>query len=536
MLRIHEIKAPIGADIERVRQAAAQMVGICAADLTDFEIVKESVDSRKKNNIRMVYTVDINFDGDLEAVARRFPSNQCAVVETYEYSLPENRRHSKFRPVVVGFGPAGMLCAYLLAKAGHNPIVLERGNDVDARQADVKRFWAERVLDTNSNVQFGEGGAGTFSDGKLTTGIKDPRVREVFEVFLRHGAPPEIKYSARPHIGTDKLCAMVKNMRMEILRMGGEVRFGARFQRLIAANEFVHGLSYVQGGRIHDLETDCVALCIGHSARDTFEMLYQSGVKMAQKAFSVGTRIEHPQEFINRSQYGRLWNHPLLPAADYKLSNHPIHGRGGYTFCMCPGGYVVTASSEEGMVVVNGMSEYARDGENANSAILVGIEPDYFADGHPLTGIAFQREIERAAFAAGGQSYAAPAQTVGDFLKNIPSRRLGAVNPTCPTGVVPGDIRTVLPPVVTDTIQKALRNFDTKIQGFAMADAVLTAPESRSSSPVRILRDEFFQSNVRGLYPCGEGAGYAGGIVSAATDGIRVAEAILGDEDGYFND
>lgn len=535
MLRIHEINAPIGADTEKIKHLAAQAIGLADTDLTAFEVVKESVDSRKKNSIHMVYTVDVNFDSDLESVARRFPSNKCAVVEQYAYTLPENKRHSQFRPVVIGFGPAGMLCAYLLAKAGHKPLVLERGQDVDTRQADVKRFWTQHTLDPNSNVQFGEGGAGTFSDGKLTTGIKDPRVREVFEVFLQHGAPREIKYSAHPHIGTDRLCDMVKNLRMEIIRLGGEVRFGARLQKLFVANEFVHGLSYEQGGKSYDIETDCVALCIGHSARDTFEMLYQSGIKMAQKAFSVGTRIEHPQEMINRAQYGKLWNHPLLPAADYKLSNHPLHGRGGYTFCMCPGGYVVTASSEEGMVVVNGMSEYARDGGNANSAILVGIEPEYFADDHPLAGIAFQRGIERAAFAAGEQSYAAPAQTVGDFLKNTPSKCFGSVKPSCPTGVVMGDIQTVLPPVVTDTIQKALRNFDTKIQGFAMADAVLTAPESRSSSPVRILRDEFFQSNVRGLYPCGEGAGYAGGIVSAATDGIRVAEAILQDEDGYFN-
>lgn len=531
MLRINELSLDLGESTEKLKKAAADFIGVSPSDFTSFEISRESVDSRKKNSIKMVYSVDVELEAGEEEIASGFPVNKVVHKKRYKYEIPENKRTSTLRPVVVGFGPAGMLCGLILAKSGLRPIIIERGNDVEQRQKDVNTFWYKHKLDTESNVQFGEGGAGTFSDGKLTTGIKDSRVKEVFNQLYIHGAPEEILYSARPHIGTDKLGGVVKNIREDIISMGGEVRFGCKLTDIIVANNFVHGITCEdRNGRMSDIETDCVIMCIGHSARDTVKMLYDKGIRMEQKAFSVGTRIEHPQELINKAQYGKMWNDPRLGAADYKLSNHPLHGRGGYTFCMCPGGTVVAASSEEFGMVVNGMSEYARDGENANSAILVGIEPSYFEDDHPLSGIELQRQIERAGYEYGGRDYTAPAQLVGDFLKYRPSVKKGAVNPTCPTGVCFTDIRKVLPEVVTNTIHEAIVAFDKKLSGYALPDAVLTAPESRSSSPVRILRDEFFQTNIRGLYPCGEGAGYAGGIVSAAVDGMRCAEAVLSDE------
>ena len=531
MLRINELSLELGESSELLKKAAADYIGVKITDFTSFEVSKQSIDSRNKNNIKMIYSVDVELESGEAEIAAKFPLNKVVHKERYNYVIPENKRTSQLRPVIVGFGPAGMLCGLILAKSGLCPIILERGNDVEKRQKDVNNFWYNRILDTESNVQFGEGGAGTFSDGKLTTGIKDGRCREVINQLFIHGAPEDILYSARPHIGTDKLAHVVKNIREDIISMGGEVRFGCKVTDIIVANNFIHGVTYEdRTGNTVDIEADAVVLCIGHSARDTVKMLFDKGIKMEQKAFSVGTRIEHPQELINKAQYGKMWNDPRLGAADYKLSNHPLHGRGGYTFCMCPGGTVVAASSEEFGMVVNGMSEYARDGENANSAILVGIEPSYFQDNHPLSGIELQRQIERAGFNAGGGNYTAPAQLVGDFLKYRPSKCKGGVNPSCPTGVNFTDIRTVLPKVVTDTIADAIIAFDKKLHGYALPDAVLTAPESRSSSPVRILRDEVFQTNVRGLFPCGEGAGYAGGIVSAAVDGIRCAEAVLNDE------
>ena len=530
MLRINEISVPLGTDEKLLKKAAAKEIGVFEGDITFFEIAKESIDSRKKNNIKMIYSVNVELNGDENAVADRFASNKVCTCEKYKYEMHENKRVSLFRPVVVGFGPAGMFCSLILARAGLKPLVIERGNDVDTRTRDVKGFWKNRILNTSSNVQFGEGGAGTFSDGKLTTGIKDARCRFVLETFARHGAPEQILYSSHPHIGTDKLVGVVKSIRQEIISLGGEVRFACRLKEIYEANSYIQGICFTdENGIDNDIETDCLVLCIGHSARDTVEMLYSHGIKMEQKPFSVGVRIEHPQEVINRALFGKEWNNPLLGAANYKLANHPPHGRGGYTFCMCPGGTVVCASSEENRVVVNGMSEFARDGVNANSAILVGIEPEHFPTEHPLAGIALQRDIESAAFERGGRDYTAPAQLVGDFLKNNPSKKLGAVKPSCTTGVSMGDIRKVLPVSVTDSIALAISAFDKKLEGFALPDAVLTAPESRSSSPVRILRDEFRQSSIKGIFPCGEGAGYAGGIVSAAVDGIRSAEAVLDD-------
>lgn len=531
MIRLNEIRLPIGAKAEDIKKAAAKELNIPVSDIKDFRIARESIDSRKKDRISFIYSAEFSVDGDESALIAAFPENKATVFEPYNYTPPAVRRTSPLRPVIVGFGPAGMFAALLLSQAGLRPIVLERGERVENRTKSVKNFWTSRKLNTESNVQFGEGGAGTFSDGKLTTGIKDPRCREVFGVLAEHGAPQEILYSSKPHIGTDMLADVVKNIRNTVIQNGGEILFNCRFSDLIVANGAVFGVRYIENGKTEkEIETDCVLLCIGHSARDTVEMLYNKGVKIDKKPFSVGVRIEHPQELINKMQYGREWNNPLLGAADYKLSNHPLHGRGGYTFCMCPGGTVVTASSEEGGVVVNGMSEYARDGENANSAILVGIEPDFFESEHPLTGIAFQRELEQKAYRLGGGDYTAPAQLVGDFVKDRPSVRLGTVKPTCTTGVIMSDIRKVLPDKVTSTIKDALFAFDRQFKGFLLPDAVLTAVESRSSSPVRILRDDLKQTNIRGLFPCGEGAGYAGGIVSAAVDGLRCAEAVLLDE------
>lgn len=534
MLRINEIKAPLGADTQCIKQLAAKAIGVSTEDFLYFSIVRESIDCRRKDRISMIYSVDVRLDLGEESLAAGFTQNKVSFYEPKKYELPENKRVSQFRPVIVGFGPAGMFCGLLLAKAGLSPLIVERGHDVDTRTQDVKRFWAEGRLNEDSNVQFGEGGAGTFSDGKLTTGIKDGRTGEVLRLLCEFGAPSEIVYSSRPHIGTDKLGAVVKNIRKEIIRLGGEVRFGCRLKDIYHANDFIQGVSLqYDNGEVEDLETDCLVLCTGHSARDTVEMLYSRGLRMERKAFSIGTRIEHPQELINKAQYGSQYKNPLLPPADYKLSNHPLHGRGGYTFCMCPGGTVVCASSEAERVVVNGMSEYARDGENANSAILIGIEPDCFEDSNIFAGIELQRKIESAAYLQGGCDYKAPCQTVGDFLKGRSSKQLGSVRPTCPTGVNPTDIRLVLPEIITNGIRESILAFDKKLHGFALPEAVLTAPESRSSSPVRITRDEFYQANIRGVYPCGEGAGYAGGIVSAAVDGLRCAQAVMEDITDY---
>jgi len=534
MIRVNDLKLPLSHTDEEIKKAAAKALKINENAIKEMSVFRKSVDSRKKPDIFFSYSVDITVSLDEEKILKNIPSNKASAVTVYNYEMPENRRKSSLRPVIVGFGPSGMFSALLLARAGLKPIVLERGQDFDSRKKSVESFWQNRVLNTESNVQFGEGGAGSFSDGKLNTGIKDARCRQVYIELARHGAPEEILISAKPHIGTDKLGTVVKNIRKTVISLGGDVVFNAKLTDIIVANGFVQGVSYEKDGETTDIETDAVLLCIGHSARDTVEMLYKKGVKMIQKPFSVGARIEHPQELINKAQYGEAYTNPVLPTADYKMACHPAHGRGAYTFCMCPGGTVVCASSEEGGVVTNGMSEYLRDGENANSAILVGIEPESFPSEHVLSGMYLQREIEKKAFELGGRTYSAPAQLVGDFLKNTPSKKLGAVKPTIPTGVVMGDIRKVLPEKVTETMASAIVKMDGMLHGFALEDAVLTAPETRSSSPVRILRDEFFQTNIRGLFPCGEGAGYAGGIVSAGVDGMRAAEAVLKDEDLFY--
>jgi len=539
VLRINELKLPLDGTEEDLKKSAAKVLHIQPGDITSMSIFKRSIDSRKKENIFFSCAVDVEINGNEERILKKSDSRRVSQSEFYEYEPVEVKRKSTFRPVIVGFGPAGMFCSLMLARAGLKPIVLERGNDVDQRTKDVHNFWTTRNLNTQSNIQYGEGGAGTFSDGKLTTGIKDKKQRKIFTEFVHFGAPEQILYSNYPHIGTDKLVDVVKNLRKEVIELGGEIHFGCQLTDLIIANNYIHGVTYKdQNGSLVDLETDTVVLAIGHSARDTVEMLYRKNINIIQKAFSVGTRIEHPREMIDKAQYGDFAGHPALGAANYKMACHPDHGRGAYTFCMCPGGTVVCASSEEGGVVVNGMSEYARDKENSNAALLVGIEPDDFPSDHPLAGIELQRQIEQKAFELGGKDYTAPCQLVGDFLKNQKSTKLQSVTPSCPTGTTPSDIRLILPKRVTDTMADAILQMDRKLKGFALPEAVLTAPETRSSSPVRIVRGDFYEcfqgENVLGgVYPCGEGAGYAGGIVSAGVDGIRVAEAILTDEHDY---
>lgn len=535
MIRISQIKMSLDSNLEALKKKAARLAGVPPSAFLQFRIAKKSVDARKKDNVHFIYAVDVETANDAELMEQKKGEPNFALIQPYLYLPAENKRKSNLRPVVVGFGPAGMFAALILSQQGLCPIVLERGKNVSERQKDVQDFWQNRNLRADSNVQFGEGGAGAFSDGKLTTGIKSPYCRKVLEELHRAGAPEEILYAAKPHIGTDRLAVVVRNLHKKIEQLGGEVRLQCKLEHLITANGFIHGVTYRQpDGKRKDLETDAVILAIGHSARDTTEMLYHSGVKMLQKAFSVGARIEHPQTLINEAQYGKFAGHPALGAADYKMACHSLHQRGAYTFCMCPGGTVVAATSETGGVVVNGMSELARDGENANSALLVGIEPEQFPSAHPLAGIYYQREIEQKAFRIGGGDYRAPAQLVGDFLRRTPSKTLGTVQPTCPTGVTLGSLDDCLPEFVTETMRGAIEQMDRKLKEFALPDAVLTGPETRSSSPVRILRDEFCQANLAGLYPCGEGAGYAGGIVSAAVDGIKCAHAVLDDLHNTF--
>lgn len=530
MIRVNEIKLALDEEEDILAERAAKILKINKKYIKSYTIYKKSVDARKKDDVHFAYSLDVVITLDENQIVQKCKSPKVQLVQPYKYVMPENKRFSKFRPVVVGFGPAGMFAGLILAQAELRPIILERGKDVDSRTDDVNKFWQTRELNEESNVQFGEGGAGTFSDGKLTTGIKSPFIRKILEELYEAGAPEEILYSSKPHIGTDRLITVVKNIRKKIEKLGGEVRLECRLERLICANGFVHGVTYSHRGETIDLETDSVIMAIGHSARDTVEMLYNMGVEIIQKPFSVGARIEHPQSLINKAQYGKFAGNKKLGAADYKLACHGLHERGAYTFCMCPGGTVVAAASEKEGVIVNGMSSLARDGENANSALLVGIEPKDFPSEHPLAGIYYQRQIENTAFKLAGGDYRAPAQLVGDFLKGIESKALGSVNPTCATGVTLTNLDECLPSKVSATMKSAIVEMDKKLKGFNMYDAVLTAPETRSSSSVRILRDDLLQCNIRGVYPCGEGAGYAGGIISAAVDGVKCAHAVLGDQ------
>ncbi len=531
MLRITELKLPLDHSDDELRAAIVQRLGISDEQLLGFTLFKRSYDARKKNSeLLFIYTIDLETSNEDELL-RRFESDaKIGVAPDVSYKfVGQAPAELPARPIVVGFGPCGIFAGLLLAQMGFKPIVLERGKEVRQRTKDTWGLWRKSVLNPESNVQFGEGGAGTFSDGKLYSQIKDPNHhgRKVLEEFVKAGAPDEILYINKPHIGTFRLTSMVEKMREEIITLGGEVRFEQKVTDLLMDGEQLTGVVLQSGEQLHSRH---VVLALGHSARDTFRMLHAKGVFMEAKPFSVGFRIEHPQSLIDKARLGKYAGHPKLGAADYKLVHHAKNGRSVYSFCMCPGGTVVAATSEPGRVVTNGMSQYSRNERNANSGIVVGIDPERDYPGGPLAGIELQERLEAHAYVMGGSNYQAPAQLVGDFVAGRPSTALGNVEPSYKPGVTLGDLAPSLPDFAIEAIREALPAFDRQIKGYNLHDAVLTGIETRTSSPLRITRDASFQSlNLKGLFPAGEGAGYAGGILSAGVDGIRIAEAVARD-------
>lgn len=522
MIRIRDISLPPEHSVAQLSYEAARMLRVSNSKVRRVKLVRRSVDARKKPDIRIVYTIDVAVDGNETKILKQSACKRASIAPTAYYKTPKTNKQPEKRPVVVGFGPAGMFAALVLSMAGLRPLVLERGEDARSRHEKVEHFFQTGELDTKSNVQFGEGGAGTFSDGKLNTGVNNPRIGWILEQFVAAGAREDILFDTKPHVGTDVLLTVVQNLRQRILSLGGEIRFGAQVTAIRSHEGNVTGLE-VNGSEV--IDCDRAIFAIGHSARDTFEMLFRMGVPMEAKPFSMGVRIEHLQKDIDAAQYGRF--DPVLPPADYKLVQH-LDEETVYTFCMCPGGYVVAAASQEGRCVTNGMSYADRDGVNANAALLVTVNPKDFPGEGPLAGMYWQQELEEKAFQAGGCNYYAPAQRVEDFLAKRPSTGPGKVLPTYRPGVTWCDLHEVLPEKITRAMAEAILQLDGRLKGFADGDSVLTAPETRSSSPVRIVRGEDKQSvGLKGLFPAGEGAGYAGGIMSAAIDGIACAERLI---------
>jgi uncharacterized protein len=537
MLRINEIKLPIEqADTlthqdDQIKAALLKRLAITENDLIHFTIFKRGVDARKSHAILYVYSLDVEVNNEAKILAKFKKDNQInSAPDTSYHFVAKNEKSLKQRPVIVGFGPAGIFAALILAQSGFKPIVLERGKEVRKRTQDTWGLWRKNTLNPESNVQFGEGGAGTFSDGKLYSQIKDPKHygRKVIHEFVKAGAPPEIQYVSHPHIGTFKLVGMVEAMRRQIIELGGEIRFESRVDDIHIEHNQVQGVTLQTG---EHLTTNYLVLAVGHSARDTFEMIHEKGIYVEAKPFSIGYRIEHPQSLIDKARYGRSYSEDLLNklgSADYKLVHHAKNGRSVYSFCMCPGGTVVAAASEPGRVVTNGMSQYSRNERNANAGIVVAITPEVDYPDHPLAGISLQRQLESNAYTLGGSNYNAPGQLIGDYLANIPSTQFGEVTPSYTPGVTLTNLDSALPAFANTAIREAIPAFAKKIDGFDLADGILTGVETRTSSPIRIKRDEeTLQSiNTKGLFPCGEGAGYAGGILSAGVDGIKVAEAV----------
>ncbi|MBU3188542.1 FAD-dependent oxidoreductase [Clostridium bowmanii] len=524
-IKINNIGLDIEEDIDDVKTKAARKMKVAESEIKWFRIAKESIDARKKNNIKFNYSVLVKMDDEIKIVARANDKDVKLEEIRYDSEFEFGNKEMKHRPIIVGMGPAGMFAGLLMAQKGYKPLIIERGENVERRTNSIVKFWTRAVLNTESNVQFGEGGAGTFSDGKLTTRIKDTRCDYVLEEFVKAGAPEEILYMGKPHIGTDILKSVVKNIRETIISLGGEVRFNSKLCDIIIKNKKIRSI-IVNG---EEIPCENLILAPGHSSRDTYEMLYEKGIFMSSKPFAVGVRIEHPQAMIDENQYGKYASHPRLKGADYKLTyTSGKSGRSVYSFCMCPGGEVVAAASEKGCLAINGMSSYNRNKTNANSAIVVSVGPKDFPSDSPLAGIEFQRHYESLAYTLGGSNYNAPVQLVGDFLRDSTSSEIGGVKPSYTPGYKFADLTKCLPNFVTDTIKEALPKFEYKIKGFAREDGVMTGIETRTSAPLRIDRNEKLQSiSLEGLYPAGEGAGYAGGIISAAVDGLKVAENIM---------
>lgn len=523
MLRLENVKIREDLSEEDVVKEACKKYQISFSDVEYYNIFKKSIDARNKDDIFYNYTVDVKYTGK--------SGKEIKKVTKESYQIDINiKRKNELRPIIVGAGPAGLFCALLLVQHGIKPIIIEQGKKVEDRKKDVEEFLKTGKLNTNSNVQFGEGGAGTFSDGKLTTGVNNPLCRRVLKEFVNFGAPKQIMYVNKPHIGTDNLINIISNMRNYIIEKGGDFLFESKLVDFEIQEGKVVSAKYIDvsengNSGFKELETDSLVLAIGHSARDIFEKVYEKGLNMEKKNFSVGVRIEHKQSMINESQYGTKTK-LNLPPAEYKLAYHGKN-RSCYTFCMCPGGTVMASSSDNGEIVTNGMSKFARDGKNANSAVLVNVTPEDFKSESVLEGIYFQKELEKKAFELGGGNYFAPVQKVGDFLENRKTTEIGEVKPTYKPGVTLSNLQEILPDYIIQTLKEGLLDFDKKIKGFADKDAILTGVETRSSSPVRIIRDEKCESNIKGIYPCGEGAGYAGGIMTAAMDGIKCAIKIL---------